>query len=325
MNNAGAVTSVSQRKVATRHGVSQAESLKKDISTNDMSTKDSSKVMDTPVYHQNMHWDLWAVLVLNILQGLIPPLLYFVVEPDKHIGSKVGYLRLYSCLDLAVNAPTYMITLYGTHLLVFPRFSSRHKQYNGRMLEFLSLFLATVFMYGHAVHAVGDAVGSYAEHSQYVSGLPTDLYALIHFMDEYLGHFLMFTAYYPLLAVWVLGTKLKGTRIQACVAVLLGVMNGLFHSLACIEGGSPAVGFAGGLCVYLVCVYKSVTLSSRRGGHRPAEHQVVAILAVTSTTVLFCGMLYYRLVIGSFEEPSAIGGFKSVLSRLLQFPMLRMY
>jgi hypothetical protein len=63
--------------------------------------------------------------------------------------------------------------------------------------------LILAFQVGRTVHCAADAIHTYATeiHPEYKMRLPTDLLELIYFLDEDLGHWLLFIPYYCLLAL----------------------------------------------------------------------------------------------------------------------------
>jgi len=63
--------------------------------------------------------------------------------------------------------------------------------------------LVMVFQVGRSVHIVADAIHTYATevHPEYKQQVPVDMMELIHFLDEDLGHWLLFIPYYSLLAL----------------------------------------------------------------------------------------------------------------------------
>ena len=63
--------------------------------------------------------------------------------------------------------------------------------------------LITVFQVGRSVHIAADAIHTYAceVHPEYKEKIPEDMLELIHFLDEDLGHWLLFAAYYALLSL----------------------------------------------------------------------------------------------------------------------------
>ena len=63
--------------------------------------------------------------------------------------------------------------------------------------------LVMVFQVGRSVHIAADAIHTYATevHPEYKQQVPADMLELIHFLDEDLGHWLLFIPYYSLLAL----------------------------------------------------------------------------------------------------------------------------
>lgn len=63
--------------------------------------------------------------------------------------------------------------------------------------------LILAFQVGRTVHCAADAIHTYATeiHPEYKVRLPADLLELIYFLDEDLGHWLLFIPYYCLLAL----------------------------------------------------------------------------------------------------------------------------
>ena len=63
--------------------------------------------------------------------------------------------------------------------------------------------LILTFQVGRAVHISADAIHTYSTevHPEYKDQLPADLLELIYFLDEDLGHWLLFIPYYSTLAL----------------------------------------------------------------------------------------------------------------------------
>jgi hypothetical protein len=72
------------------------------------------------------------------------------------------------------------------------------------------------------------------------AAVPADLLSLIHFLDEDVGHWLLWLPYFPLLALLTyaaatIGRRPAVARPAAAVAAAAGALMGATHAVAVIE------------------------------------------------------------------------------------------
>lgn len=113
-----------------------------------------------------------------------------------------GRLRVYNAVDLVVMTSFYHVLFEALcdAVLVPEAGGGRRAKHRWRGV---AQALVTCFQVGRAVHIAADAIHTYGTevHPEHRSRVPPDMLELIYFLDEDLGHWLLFIPYYALLAL----------------------------------------------------------------------------------------------------------------------------
>ena len=123
---------------------------------------------------------------------------------------------------------------------------SRHIHGQNQGISMVYLFLATMLMGGHMMHFAANAIDMHFREVLNVdpeTTLPTSAYTLIHFIDEYLSHIIMFTA---LMLIFCLGAIIelqkspKMLDMQDKVLIIIsGFILGSGFGISAVEASIP--------------------------------------------------------------------------------------
>ncbi|PRP82793.1 hypothetical protein PROFUN_10008 [Planoprotostelium fungivorum] len=286
-------------------------------------------------YTSNLNWSL-------VLISIVPAAVLLLTEAkilDKNHLPLSKAIRVFDLLDLFILAPFWAIILLRIRFLIREynqldsalRLSSTSSFINYLRrsydwTQWLDLIAIMTFVYGSAVHFSGDTVHSYVnEVNDYQHKIPTDLYDLIYFLDEDLGHWLLFSALFTLLGLWTWISNIQSIEMsnkgfidinlspsllhitpilpsifKGCSpASASGLFMGLSFGLAVIEGGSVWIGMAAIVYLVVSCIYKlysprtgSAVSKSHHGNGTPytrgekQKNKRIASADSTSTTKL---------------------------------------
>lgn len=234
----------------------------------------------------------WVVFLLWGL-AVVPSLISVLTEINKtHL---VWYVRVVDFCDLVVTAPFYLVSLISLHGLVVSR--------ERRFAYWLGFALIGIFMYGHAMHLTANAVNTYStEIRNYASVIPPDTYALLHFFDEDLGHWLSFGAYFALLGLWLWEDRFVG--IPQIQTVFPGVLLGIALAIAVVESSHPWLGMVASVLLVGLALLRSL----REHGTlvKLWKDRPVGRFALAGASAMLVTELLYRIIVGDFTQPSAL-------------------
>jgi hypothetical protein len=234
------------------------------------------------------------VAVLLAALASVPIAVQLTVEANKRIV--IGLLRLVDLADLIVLAPFYLVVLLALHAVAFPA------GHGAGRAAWLSLALIGLFLYGHAMHLTANAIDTYAfEIHDYASRVPGDMRAQIHFLDELLGHWLMFGA---LLGLWCIWAAAAAPVERHPSVWWSGALYGVGLALAMIEGSQPWMGFVGAPLLALCAVRP--WRGAVRGDAWRWQARTFGAFAVATAAGLVAGELVYTLIFGGFVQPSEL-------------------
>jgi hypothetical protein len=176
----------------------------------------------------------WSLLAFAVL----PPLVYLASEVDKSI--RFGALRGVEVADIAVAFPVWAAVICNVHWRVLQSSrggastaaydaadaafaAGRRRRRRGRGLFVgAGVFLLCVFAYGHAMHWTANAINTYMTEYNLEKGLRArvddEVYELIYWFDEHLGHAIFFTTLHAFVAVWTLASAYWTTTNAATAA-----------------------------------------------------------------------------------------------------------
>jgi hypothetical protein len=199
--------------------------------------------------------------------AIVPTVVFLCLEAN--VRSVInGRLRVYNAVDLLVMTIFYHLLFQALCEAVFLTRGSEEMP-SIRRCRSIAALLITFFQVGRSVHIAADAIHTYAtEIHEYKHRVPTDMLELIYFLDEDLGHWLLFIPYYSLLALLTscyrpeeekkttkrshdvppLSTR---TRVQI---ILAGLLMGATHAVAVIESSHWWLGIYGALVLLSVVI-----------------------------------------------------------------------
>lgn len=228
------------------------------------------------------------------LLAAVPVITVLLTEANKR--TLVWYIRIVDLVDLVVLAPFFLIVLFSLHTVAFPS--------GPRCVEYwLSLGFIGVFLYGHAMHVTANAINTYStEIRDYRNILPPDVYALIYFFDEELGHGLLYGGLFLVLGIWILSGEQAGVHWSMKVS---GALAGISYAVAVIEGSQPWLGFVAAAWL-LICTLRAAS-RVREAWSRYWQRYPFALFGVWVACFLIVGELAYALLLGGFIQPSQLG------------------
>jgi hypothetical protein len=233
-----------------------------------------------------------TITILFWMLTLIPMLIVLTTEANKKV--LIGYMRIVDFVDLSVMAPFFLAIALAIHSVVFSeKLSSKN--------SWVSLVLIGILLYGHSMHMTANSINTYStEIKNYKDIIPDDTYALIYFLDEQLGHWLLYVGLFGLLGVWTWSCDIevsKSTSLLAC-----GLLFGISYGVVLIE--SSQVWLAPIIVTWLL---GSSLLSAKKRNQRflalVNANPIVQFTAMAAVGILI-GMSVYFLFTGGFVEPS---------------------
>ncbi len=237
--------------------------------------------------------ELYANTLLRWMFVLFPIITVITTELNKSVV--IGKLRLVDLIDITVLAPFFLI-----FLIIFT-IKSVNYQCKPKKL-FIPFFLLGITLYGHSMHLTGNAINTYAtEVNQYVDQIPLDLYQLIFFFDENLGHWLFFGGIFGLLGVWILNDDLRSKSTwQDWVS---GLLWGISYSIAITESSHPWLIIP--IIIWLVfCITYPIKIFSWMTIKINSSSWVR--FGIASIIGLLIGILLVYLLLGGLLQPSEI-------------------
>ena len=133
--------------------------------------------------------------------AVVPTFVFVCLEAQVR-SVIAGRLRVYNAVDLGIMTCFYHVVFEALCDAVLA--PAVHKGHSAKhRWRGTAAALYTCFQAGRAVHIAADAVHTYATeiHPEYKQRVPPDMLELIYFLDEDLGHWLLFLPYYSLLAL----------------------------------------------------------------------------------------------------------------------------
>ncbi|HEY9786000.1 MAG TPA: hypothetical protein V6D17_11400 [Candidatus Obscuribacterales bacterium] len=217
------------------------------------------------------------VVQLQLIGGLLP-------------GTSI-YLAHF--LDLAVNAPFFLIVLLSLFLAV--RKESTSNTRTGRALLWLAALFLLFFFEGHGIHFAANSVSSLINHD---SG-PPELLELTYFYDEILGHYMLMFGQAGLLYVLMLYEAAAEnakpcSRLESVLIILCGLVAGITVALILLEGQFAILGVVSFVAVWATAVATGV----HRGwfNKRPFAMYMAAMTLTTVAGLILWAWRYKALV-----------------------------
>lgn len=229
------------------------------------------------------------------LLTLIPPLIILTTEMNKTV--LVGYMRIVDFIDLLVMAPFFLVMTLAIHSVIYSEKPTNRNAW-------LSLAFIGMLLYGHAMHTTANSINTYStEIKDYRSILPDDTYALIYFLDEQLGHWLLYAGLFGLLGLWTWSCNISISRWSSLLAC--GLLFGISYGVVLIE--SSQIWLAP---IFVILLISSSLLAARKQAKRFVffvKTNPMAQFSIMTSVGIIVGMSVYFLATGGFIEPSKYG------------------
>ena len=136
-----------------------------------------------------------------------PPVVYLASEIDKSI--RFGVLRGVEIADIVVAYPVWVVLMTLVHFQVLGACPTTQGQ-GGFSVKCMYLAAGTLllcaFTYGHAMHWTANAINTYMTEYNLEKQLRTkvtdEVYELIYYFDEHLGHAIFFCSLHAAIFLW---------------------------------------------------------------------------------------------------------------------------
>jgi hypothetical protein len=229
------------------------------------------------------------------LLTLIPPLIVLTTEMNKTV--LVGYMRIVDFIDLLVMAPFFLVMTLAIHSVIYSEKPTNRDAW-------LSLAFIGILLYGHAMHMTANSINTYStEIKDYRSILPEDTYALIYFLDEHLGHWLLYAGLFGLLGLWTWSCNISISNWSSLL--VSGFVFGISYGVVLIE--SSQVWMA--LLIVLLLIGSSFLAARKQSQHflSLVKSNPMAQFTFMTAIGILVGMSIYFMATGGFIEPSQYG------------------
>jgi hypothetical protein len=245
-------------------------------------------------WQKNVFWMLFMFTLANTFATIIG---------EAFKTHMIWYLRFADVMEIVVNSAFYLVGL----VLLFELFWQAQVPAGLRRV-FASLIV--LFFIGHVMHFTANTINVFGtEINNYKEIIPTDLYALIFFLDENLSHIILYTSRYALLAcLVVLETvylvKFSPLQRMWVAGLVVGALYGVWEAIVFVEGEKVWL-----VPVAFVILAATWVWAWRKSGKPIADFlktgPITSFVAL-ELPFLLIGLLVYRLVTGGFVDPSKI-------------------
>jgi hypothetical protein len=226
---------------------------------------------------------------------IVPILIVIATEANKRV--LIGYMRIVDFIDLVITAPFFLLISLAIHAVIFSG-KPPNKSY------WASLVLIGVLLYGHSMHMTANAINTYStEIKNYRDIIPNDTYSLIYFLDEDLGHWLLYLSLFGLLGLWTWSCRLEISKFSSLL--VCGSLFGVAYGIAIVE--SSQVWLAPLLTIWL---FGCNLFIARKNSQRFLDLLRTNPMAQFTTMAAICvivGISVYFGITGGFVEPSKYG------------------
>lgn len=229
------------------------------------------------------------------LLTLIPPLIVLTTEMNKTV--LVGYMRIVDFIDLLVMAPFFLVMTLAIHSVIYSEKPTNRDAW-------LSLAFIGILLYGHAMHMTANSINTYStEIKDYRSILPDDTYTLIYFLDEQLGHWLLYAGLFGLLGLWTWSCDILIPNWSSLL--VSGFIFGISYGVVLIE--SSQIWMA--IPIIMLLISSSFFASRKQVQHflYLIKSNPMAQFTFMTAIGILVGMSIYFMATGGFIEPSQYG------------------
>jgi hypothetical protein len=247
-----------------------------------------SQHMETSSKAKKLAILLWILTV-------VPIILVAITEANKRF--LIGYMRIVDFVDLVITAPFFLIILLAIHATIYSGEQPKR-------LYWITLFLAGIFLYGHSMHMTANAINTFStEIRNYREIIPNDTYSLIYFLDEDLGHWLLFLGLFGVLGLWAYKSDILSEKLSS--GFVCGALFGIVYAVAIVESSQAWLGpiLSIWLLVCNIFTLKRLKQPLRNVWRRNPMMQFTSVAAL----FILVGMTAYFFVMGSFIQPSQLG------------------
>jgi hypothetical protein len=222
----------------------------------------------------------------------VPPIITAVTELNKRV--LIWHFRIVDFIDLTLLAPFFCVLLFFLHRNIFSEQGISN-------WSWISLGFIAMFLYGHAMHLTANSISTFSiEIRNYGEVIPKDSYELIYFLDEILGHWLVYIGLFGAIAVWTAKSKSQTTSFLP--NFICGSLFGLAYSISIIESTLVWVG----LLIFIVLI-TSISYNAKYVIFSSYKNGLMSSFSLGAAIFMLLGELAYYLVVGSFIEPSKLG------------------
>jgi len=223
---------------------------------------------------------------------LVPIVIVIITEASK--GICIGYMRLVDFIDLTFIAPFMLVISLAIHATIFP------EKRSGKIYWVL-LVLIGVFIYGHSMHMTANSINTYStEIKNYRNIIPNDTYSLIYFLDEDLGHWLLYLGLFGALGLWAYESTIWVEKFGNML--FCGALCGIAYSVAFVESSQVWLGPI--LALWLVGCNIMSARKKEMSFFNIWRSNLMAQFTMMTALFILIGLIVYYVITGGFIEPS---------------------
>lgn len=126
----------------------------------------------------------------------------------------------------------------------------------------------------------------------------------------------MFGALFFLFGLWIVSANITyHTNRLPLPSLFAGGLMGASFSMAIVESGSPWLGFLAAACL-LMCSAVRILDSRASSVIRAVSVNPLVCFGITFSVTISLGLMLYYFFLGSFVQPSEIGGIPGVIEKV---------
>lgn len=250
-----------------------------------------------------MRDSLWLSLIsiLILLPRVISELLF------RFSGLRyVWVFRIIDIFDLTLQTLSFIVLVY--YLFDKYIYSEADKK-----VMFIFIVLSMFLLGGHLMHSAANAIDMSYRETVFIDpeeNMPKVTYTLLHFLDEYLSHAIMYLSLYGLLFMGALidlkSEKEKISQKDLILITLWGFILGGSLGISIIEASIALLMIPTILALLLVLIYKSKehNIDPKR---RPSKPLFLFVMTVFLWTLI--AMFIYIAIFGFYSPRELIGSY----------------
>ncbi|MEX0568063.1 MAG: hypothetical protein Q6363_002755, partial [Candidatus Njordarchaeota archaeon] len=244
------------------------------------------------------HWFL-TITILILAPRIISELLFRLTSLKM-----IWVFRIIDIFDITLQT----ISLFVLILYVF------HRYIYGRSEKELIIYLvlSALLIGGHFMHFAANAIDMHYREAigiETEENMPTTAYILLHFLDEYLSHIILFTA---MILIFLYGgildmqkEQINATGMDKIITILSGFILGGSLGISGVEASIPIYMIAiSALCIGII-IYKKIKMDRQIKGL--SQYLFTLFVLITLAMIIFAISLYL-LILGTQSPRELIGG-----------------